>query len=75
VLTTPNREFNVKWETLGGGRFRHPDHRFEWTRQEFREWANGIAARFGYTARFVNVGPEDEKVGPPTQMGIFGATK
>jgi 3' terminal RNA ribose 2'-O-methyltransferase Hen1 len=72
VLTTPNREYNVKWETLGAGRFRHPDHRFEWTRQEFQEWANGIAGRFGYTVRFVAVGPEDEKLGAPTQMAIFG---
>jgi 3' terminal RNA ribose 2'-O-methyltransferase Hen1 len=71
VLTTPNREFNVKWETLGAGRFRHPDHRFEWTRQEFRDWATGITTRFAYTVRFVSVGPEDEKLGPPTQMGVF----
>ena len=75
VLTTPNREFNVKWETLGAGRFRHPDHRFEWTRQEFQDWATGIAARFGYMVRFVAVGPEDEKVGAPTQMAIFDVTK
>jgi 3' terminal RNA ribose 2'-O-methyltransferase Hen1 len=73
VLTTPNREYNVKWETLGAGRFRHPDHRFEWTRQEFQDWANGIAGRFAYTARFVAVGPEDEKLGAPTQMVIFTA--
>jgi 3' terminal RNA ribose 2'-O-methyltransferase Hen1 len=73
VLTTPNRECNVKWETLGAGRFRHPDHRFEWTRQEFHEWADGISRRFSYTVRFVPVGPEDEKLGPPTQMGIFEA--
>jgi 3' terminal RNA ribose 2'-O-methyltransferase Hen1 len=71
VLTTPNREFNVKWETLGAGRFRHPDHRFEWTRQGFHAWANGISRRFGFTVRFVAVGPEDEKLGPPTQMAIF----
>jgi 3' terminal RNA ribose 2'-O-methyltransferase Hen1 len=71
VLTTPNREFNVKWETLGAGRFRHPDHRFEWTRQEFQDWAKAIAGRFSYTVRFVAVGPEDEKLGPPTQMAIF----
>lgn len=71
VLTTPNREFNVKWETLGAGRFRHPDHRFEWTRQEFQDWAKGVAGRFSYAVRFVAVGPEDEKLGPPTQMGIF----
>ena len=75
VLTTPNREYNVKWATLEAGRFRHPDHRFEWTRQEFQDWAMGIAARFGYTVRFVGVGLGDEKVGAPTQMAIFGAAK
>lgn len=71
VLTTPNREYNVKWETLPAGKFRHRDHRFEWTRAEFQDWANGIAARFGYTVRFLPVGPEDAAVGAPTQMGVF----
>ena len=71
VLTTPNSEYNIKWETLGAGRFRHPDHRFEWTRQEFQQWANGIALRFGYAVRFLPVGPEDAVVGAPTQMVIF----
>jgi 3' terminal RNA ribose 2'-O-methyltransferase Hen1 len=71
VLTTPNREFNVRWESLGAGRFRHPDHRFEWTRQEFQDWAKGVADRFGYTVRFLPVGPEDQQLGPPTQMGVF----
>jgi 3' terminal RNA ribose 2'-O-methyltransferase Hen1 len=71
VLTTPNGEYNIKWETLAAGRFRHPDHRFEWTRQEFQDWANGIGARFGYAVRFLPVGVVDEKVGPPTQMGVF----
>lgn len=75
VLTTPNREYNVKWETLGTGRFRHPDHRFEWTRQEFQVWAKGIAGRFGYTVRFVAVGPEDETLGSPTQMAVFEAVQ
>ena len=56
VLTTPNREYNVTWENVGPERFRHPDHRFEWTRQEFQDWANGIVARFGYRVRFVAVG-------------------
>jgi 3' terminal RNA ribose 2'-O-methyltransferase Hen1 len=71
VLTTPNREYNVTWETLPAGKFRHPDHRFEWTRQEFQHWANGIAGRFGYTVRFLAVGTEDGSVGAPTQMGVF----
>src|SRR6202049_194879 len=36
-----------------------PVHRFEWTRPEFQDWANGIGRRFGYTVRYIAVGPED----------------
>jgi 3' terminal RNA ribose 2'-O-methyltransferase Hen1 len=71
VLTTPNREYNVMWENVGPERLRHPDHRFEWTRVEFQNWAEGIAGRFGYAARFQPIGPADEVVGAPTQMAIF----
>lgn len=71
VVTTPNREYNVKWETLPAGRFRHADHRFEWTRQEFQDWANRVAEQHGYGVRFILVGPLDELVGSPTQMGVF----
>jgi 3' terminal RNA ribose 2'-O-methyltransferase Hen1 len=71
ILTTPNRQYNVRWETLPAGKFRHPDHRFEWTRPEFAAWAEGVAGRFGYGVRFVPVGPVDEEVGPPTQMAVF----
>ena len=71
VLTTPNAEYNVRWPSLPAGRFRHRDHRFEWTRAQFQGWANGVAARFGYAVRFAPVGPVDAAVGAPTQMGIF----
>lgn len=71
VLTTPNREYNVKWESLPAGQMRHADHRFEWTRAEFESWAASIGERFGYSATFSPVGPEDEALGAPTQMGIF----
>jgi 3' terminal RNA ribose 2'-O-methyltransferase Hen1 len=71
VLTTPNREYNPLWETLPAGQFRHNDHRFEWTRAEFREWAQTVASRFGYAVRYLPVGPEDAVVGPPTQLAIF----
>jgi hypothetical protein len=50
---------------------RRPDHRFEWNREEFRLWSNGIAERFGYKATFLPVGQEDPKAGPPTQMVVF----
>lgn len=71
VLTTPNREYNVRFEGLPAGKLRHRDHRFEWTRQEFHEWANRVADRFGYSVAFAPVGPDDPQVGPPSQMGVF----
>jgi len=71
VVTTPNVEYNVKFETLPAGRMRHKDHRFEWTRGEFQTWAKTITERFGYSVRFLPIGPEDPTVGSPTQMSIF----
>jgi 3' terminal RNA ribose 2'-O-methyltransferase Hen1 len=71
VLTTPNREYNVVWDTLPAGQFRHSDHRFEWTRAEFQGWAGNIAHRYGYAVRFVGIGSAVATVGPPTQMAVF----
>jgi 3' terminal RNA ribose 2'-O-methyltransferase Hen1 len=71
VVTTPNREYNVMWETLPAGKFRHDDHRFEWNRQEFQDWANRVAEQNEYTVRFLPVGPVDVAVGAPTQMAVF----
>ncbi len=71
VITTPNAEYNVKFETLHAGTFRHKDHRFEWTRAEFEHWARRVADRFGYTVTFSPLGPEDDSVGAPSQMGVF----
>ena len=69
-----NSEYNVMWPTLPAGDFRHSDHRFEWTRQEFQDWATRVANEHGYRVRFVPVGPVDELVGSPTQMGLFEQT-
>jgi 3' terminal RNA ribose 2'-O-methyltransferase Hen1 len=71
VLTTPNAEYNVRFESLPAGRLRHKDHRFEWTRAEFQKWSEGAAARFGYGVRLAPIGPNDPEVGSPTQMAIF----
>jgi 3' terminal RNA ribose 2'-O-methyltransferase Hen1 len=71
VITTPNSEYNVKWESLPAGEFRHGDHRFEWTRAQFNDWADRVSTSHGYSVRFAPVGPEDSLVGAPTQMGIF----
>ncbi|HEX9358638.1 MAG TPA: 3' terminal RNA ribose 2'-O-methyltransferase Hen1 [Streptosporangiaceae bacterium] len=71
VVTTPNAEHNVRFTDLRPGAFRHPDHRFEWTRPQFRDWAGRVAGRHGYQVRFLPVGPDDPGVGPPTQMAVF----
>lgn len=71
VLTTPNAEFNVKFENLPAGQMRHHDHRFEWTRAEFQTWAHGVAGRHRYSVAFSDIGPVDDVVGAPTQMGLF----
>ncbi|WP_060887080.1 3' terminal RNA ribose 2'-O-methyltransferase Hen1 [Streptomyces caniscabiei] len=71
LVTTPNVEYNVRWESLPAGHARHGDHRFEWTREEFRTWATTVAERHGYDVEFVPIGPDDPEVGPPTQMGVF----
>lgn len=74
LVTTPNAEYNVRWETLPAGHVRHGDHRFEWTREEFRTWAGAVAERHGYGVEFEPVGPDDPEVGPPTQMAVFTLT-
>ena len=71
IVTTPNSEYNVHFERLPEGQFRHADHRFEWTRAEFTEWSENICALYGYSASFESIGPEHEDTGPPTQMAIF----
>jgi 3' terminal RNA ribose 2'-O-methyltransferase Hen1 len=71
LVTTPNVEHNVRYEGLPAGALRHADHRFEWTRAQFREWAGAVAQRYGYAVEFRPIGPDDPEVGPPTQLAVF----
>ncbi|HEY2313074.1 MAG TPA: 3' terminal RNA ribose 2'-O-methyltransferase Hen1 [Streptosporangiaceae bacterium] len=71
IVTTPNAEYNVRFETLPPGAMRHRDHRFEWTRSQFEAWASMVGASYGYQVRYLPVGTEDPQVGSPTQMAIF----
>jgi 3' terminal RNA ribose 2'-O-methyltransferase Hen1 len=72
IVSTPNAEHNVRFEFLPPGTMRHRDHRFEWTRAQFRDWAGRVAAEYGYQVRFLPVGADDPEVGPPTQLAVFG---
>ncbi|MFY1597485.1 3' terminal RNA ribose 2'-O-methyltransferase Hen1 [Micromonospora sp. WMMD737] len=71
VVTTPNAEYNVRYEGLPAGRFRHADHRFEWTRAEFAAWVDRVSTTYGYTAAISGVGDDDPEVGAPTQLVVL----
>lgn len=71
LLTTPNRDFNALFPGLEGGRLRHGDHRFEWGRDEFKGWADAVAARRGYAVETFFVCDEVDGLGGPTQGAAF----
>ncbi|MBE0475105.1 methyltransferase domain-containing protein [Rhodoferax sp.] len=70
LVTTPNQEYNVL-HGMAAGCKRHPGHRFEWTRAQFQDWANGVAQRQGYSVSFSDLGPHDPVRGSSTQMASF----
>ena len=75
LVTTPNSEYNVRYDGLAG--MRHPDHRFEWDREQFATWSEHVAADHGYTVELRGIGEVDGELGSPTQLAIFtrsGAT-
>lgn len=75
IVTTPNCEFNhlLRSEGEAADKFRHFDHKFEWTRAEFLNWSNQICERFPYTHHMDGVGhlPGSEPFGPCTQIAVF----
>ena len=71
ILTTPNKEYNVMWEKMDADAVRHTDHRFEWTRNEFKEWTKYISEKYNYKVDILPVGEELENIGSPSQMAIF----
>jgi len=70
VMTTPNAEFNP---LLGvpPHRFRHPGHRFEWTRAQFRAWAGRVAGQAGYDVAFHDIAGQHPDLGGASQMAVF----
>jgi small RNA 2'-O-methyltransferase len=70
VITTPNREYNVRFG-LAEGEYRSADHHFEWCRSRFRGWSDGVASRNGYEVECSGIGPLDPLLGSPTQLAVF----
>jgi 3' terminal RNA ribose 2'-O-methyltransferase Hen1 len=71
IITTPNVEYNVNYESMKEDSLRHSDHRFEWSRAQFTDWANRMCEKYGYLVEIKEVGDRDELYGTPTQMGVF----
>ncbi len=76
LVTTPSFTFNARFtapdapaEARSGWRdptgrtgrvFRHHDHKFEWTVEEFEQWCNTVAGEWGYTVEIGGVGKARE---------------
>lgn len=70
IMTTPNSEYNSLFG-LAPGEFREEDHKFEWSRARFEQWASGVARRNGYRVRFGGIGELHREMGHPTQTATF----
>ena len=77
LVSTPNFEYNAVWHpTLPASAvpLRNADHRFEWTREQMRGWAEPLARAHGYAVRFVGIGGDFDETpgpGPVSQVAIF----
>ncbi|XP_055364462.1 small RNA 2'-O-methyltransferase isoform X2 [Betta splendens] len=73
IVSTPNSEFNPLLPGLVG--YRHTDHKFEWTRAEFRSWALKVCEDYEYEVEFTGVGQappgQQEQFGFCSQIGVF----
>ena len=69
--SVPNKEYNVHYENLYEGDLRHGDHRFEWSRDDFKKWTGHVCDAFGYSVEISGIGDTDDEFGTPTQMGVF----
>lgn len=68
LISTPNIEYNPVYHIDG---FRHRDHRFEMTRQEFQNFITKHADKAGYEASFLGIGDLHLDYGQPTQMAVI----
>ena len=66
IITTPNAEYNRVYELQ---QMRHDDHRFEWTRAQFKAWCSKVSPQ--YELHFEGIGVEHPAYGTPTQMCVM----
>ncbi|XP_059288742.1 small RNA 2'-O-methyltransferase-like [Lycium ferocissimum] len=87
IVSTPNYEYNVilqkstpqyqeedpdEKSQQQSCKFRNHDHKFEWTRQQFCQWASDLALRHNYDVEFSGVGGElNKEPGFASQIAVF----
>lgn len=74
IISTPNVEYNVHFPQLEEGKFRHWDHQFEWSREQFQSWCCSITEEYNYNVTYSGVGTPlkgKEDVGFCSQFAIF----
>ena len=72
IVTTPNADFNVNFGKPG---FRHPDHKFEWTRNQFQTWIEEVKSDYGYEVdRVTGVGDIGNGTGHCSQVVVMRRT-
>ncbi|KAG9224607.1 hypothetical protein CCMSSC00406_0002242 [Pleurotus cornucopiae] len=95
LITTPSYTFNARFTAPDAppsarngfpdptGRttrvFRHQDHKFEWTLEEFNDWCTSTAAEWGYNVDISSVGRaceedpygRDDALGGASQVAAF----
>jgi len=82
IISTPNKEYNKCIKGFDPNTFRHWDHKFEWTRDEFKKWCETQLKKFdGYEVNYQTVGRlhpmaeeeffDVERYGRCTQIAVF----
>lgn len=78
VFSTPNSDYNTiftRFNPLLPNGFRHLDHKFEWSREEFKSWCLSIIEKYpNYMFSLLGVGEPPagyESVGYVSQIAIF----
>ncbi|KAK6739669.1 hypothetical protein RB195_008269 [Necator americanus] len=74
ILSTPNHDYNEAFG-MPSTQFRHSDHKFEFTRQQFKYWLHTILADFGadydYSVEYVGNVPRFTHLGGATQFAVI----
>lgn len=62
---------DVEGKSVLACKFRNDDHKFEWTRKQFSDWALKLASQYGYNVEFSGVGGSGEEPGFASQIAVF----